>query len=104
MSQDTPTDAICPVFEVHRVGNVNQVEASQLELSDIARKYTELVPITSIEQLQKAKALAVVPPESMFCVLRRDEGSLHIEDNQIRLSSPSRTAPPLSIFQKNLIF
>lgn len=77
MSQDTSSDAVCPVFEVHRVGNVNQAEASQLELSEIARKYTELLPITSIEQLQKAKALAIVPPESMFLseMLLKEEGN-----------------------------
>lgn len=66
MTEEVSIDTSCPVFEVHRVASVKPEELAALSLSDIARKYTELVPVTSVDQLQKAKALAVVPPESMY--------------------------------------
>lgn len=65
MSDSPSTDHVCPVFEVHRVGGLTSAQIDSLSVSHISRTYTELVPITSLEQLKKSNAIAIVPPEGM---------------------------------------
>lgn len=66
MSSDSSHNDGYPVFEVHRVGNLDKSATTSLELNTISKTYTELVPITSLDQFAKATALATVPPPSTF--------------------------------------
>jgi hypothetical protein len=66
MAETPALDPSLPIFEVHRVGSLSRDRADALELSAIAKTYTELVPITSLEQFRKSAAVAVIPPSGMI--------------------------------------
>jgi len=65
MSDSIEKESTIPIFEVHRVGNLSKERAASISLADASRAYTELVPITSLDQLQNASAVATVPPVGM---------------------------------------
>lgn len=62
MAETAGRDDQYSLFEVHRVGSLPRHQAASLSLPEVSRTYTELVPISSMEQLSKASALAIVPP------------------------------------------
>jgi hypothetical protein len=54
------------LFEVFKIGSLPVCELSKLKLEELSRKFTQLVPVTSLDQMKSGVALATLPSPSEF--------------------------------------
>jgi hypothetical protein len=58
------------VFEVFKIGTLPIGELSKMKLEELSRKFTQLVPVTSFEQMKSGVALATLPSPNHVVVDR----------------------------------
>jgi hypothetical protein len=52
------------IFEVFKIGTIPVNELSKLKLEELSRRFTQLIPVTSLEQVKAGVALATLPSPS----------------------------------------